>query len=257
MFELTWQTFLVVCPLVFLAGLVDSIAGGGGLISLPAYLICGVPAHHALATNKLSSCIGTTVSTARYIKKGYANWKLGIPSILLAICGSMIGARLVLMVDERVVQYLLLGCLPVIAFFMLRKKDMEVPEEVRQAMPKKRQMFIVLAASFLIGCYDGFYGPGTGTFLLLVYTQLAKLDVRTSSGNVKLVNLSSNFGSLIVFLSNNECVIPLGLAAGAFCLLGHYIGAGMVIKNGGRVVKPIILVVMVLLFVKVISGLWS
>ena len=69
MFELTWQTFLVVCPLVFLAGLVDSIAGGGGLISLPAYLLCGVPAHHALATNKMGSFIGTTVSTGRFIKK--------------------------------------------------------------------------------------------------------------------------------------------------------------------------------------------
>ena len=257
MFELTWQTFLVVCPLVFLAGLVDSIAGGGGLISLPAYLICGVPAHNALATNKLSSFIGTTVSTGRYVKKVYANWRLGIPSIVLAVGGSMLGAWLVLLVDERVVQYLLLGCLPVIAFFVLRKKDMEAPEEVRLAMPKKRQMCIVLVASLLIGCYDGFYGPGTGTFLLLVYTQLAKLDVRTSSGNVKLVNLSSNFGSLVVFLSKGESIVLLGVIAGAFCLLGHYIGSGMVIKNGGKVVKPIILLVMLLLFVKVLSGLWS
>lgn len=255
MFELTWQSFLFVCPLVFLAGLVDSIAGGGGLISLPAYLICGVPAHSALATNKLSSCIGTMVSTARYIKRGFVNWKLALPSIVLAIFGSMLGAWLVLLVDERIVQYMLLGCLPVIAFFVLRKKDMEAPEEARKAIPWRRQMAIVLSASLLIGCYDGFYGPGTGTFLLLVYTQLAKLDIRTASGNVKLVNLSSNFGSLIVFLSKGESIVPLGLVAGAFCLLGHYIGAGMVIKNGGKVVKPIILVVMLLLFIKVLSGL--
>ncbi|MDO4732254.1 MAG: TSUP family transporter [Bacillota bacterium] len=254
MFELTWQSFLVVCPLVFLAGLVDSIAGGGGLISLPAYLICGVPAHQALATNKLSSCIGTTVSTARYVRKGYVNWRLGLPSMVLAVFGSMIGAELVLLVDERIVEYLLLACLPVIAFFMLRKKEMELPEEERLRVSGKKQMLIVLSASFLIGCYDGFYGPGTGTFLLLIYTQLAKMDVRISSGNVKLVNLSSNFGSLIVFLLNGESIIPLGLVAGAFCLLGHYIGAGLVIKNGGKVVKPIILVVLLLLFLKVIFG---
>ena len=257
MFELTWQTFLVVCPLVFLAGLVDSIAGGGGLISLPAYLMCGIPAHHALATNKLGSFIGTTVSTGRFIKKGYVNWRFAIPSIGLAVVGSIVGAWLVLLVDERVVRYLLLCCLPVIAFFVLRKREMGVPEAIRLAMPARRRFVIVLISSFLIGTYDGFYGPGTGTFLLLIYTQLAKLDVRTSSGNVKLVNLSSNFGSLIVFLCNGEVLIPLGLVAGVFCILGHYIGAGMVIKNGGKVVKPIVLVVMILLFLDVIKELVS
>ena len=255
MFELTWQTFLVVCPLVFLAGLVDSIAGGGGLISLPAYLLCGVPAHHALATNKMGSFIGTTVSTGRFIKKGYVNWKLAIPSIGLAIVGSMVCAWLVLLVDERVVRYMLLCCLPVIAFFVLRRRNIEAPEAVRMAMPARRRMVIVLISSFIIGMYDGFYGPGTGTFLLLVYTQLAKVDVRTSSGNVKLVNLSSNFGSLIIFLWQGEVLVVLGLVAGAFCILGHYIGAGMVIHNGGKVVRPIILVVMILLFLDVVKEL--
>lgn len=110
------------------------------------------------------------------------------------------------------------------------------------------------ASSFAVGCYDGFYGPGTGTFLLLLYTGLAKMDVRRASGNMKLANLSSNTAALLVFLVNRTIILPLGLAAAVFSIAGHYIGSGMVMKNGSRVVRPVILVVLVLLFVKILSG---
>ena len=102
---LTLKTLLIICPLVFLAGFVDAIAGGGGLISLPAYLLAGLPPHQAIATNKMRSTIGTCASTARYLKNGYVDWKLGIPGIVMSLVGSHFGTKLQLMVPEKYLQY--------------------------------------------------------------------------------------------------------------------------------------------------------
>lgn len=239
--------------MVFLAGLVDAIGGGGGLISLPAYLIAGVPAHNAVATNKLSSSTGTVVSTIRYYKNGYADLKLGIPGIIAALIGSQIGARIALIVSAKVFSVLLLCLLPVIAAYMIFRKDLN-PKETEE-ISRGKQYFIVIIASLLIGAYDGFYGPGTGTFLILIYTGLAKMDVLTASGNTKLVNLTSNISSLLVFLLGGVVYIPLGLAAGVFSIAGHYIGAGLAMKNGSKFVRSVILIVIGLLFVKIIFDL--
>ena len=111
--------FLIVCPLLFLAGLVDSIGGGGGLISLPAYLFAGLPVHMAIATNKLSSACGTSLATARFVRKGLVNFRLALPSVVAAVAGSALGSQISLSVSETVMKYILLGVLPVAAFFVL------------------------------------------------------------------------------------------------------------------------------------------
>lgn len=247
---MSFITFLIVCPLVFLAGFVDAIGGGGGLISLPAYLIAGIPAHNAVATNKLSSATGTLVSTARYVKNKYADLKLAIPGIIAALIGAHLGARIALVVSDEVFKVILLIMLPVIAVYILLKKNLEPEEDVK--ISRKKQFVIVSIASFIIGMYDGFYGPGTGTFLILLYTGLAKMDVLTAGGNTKLANLTSNISSLIVFLMNGVVLIPLGLCAAIFSVAGHYIGSGLAMKNGSKFVRTIILVVITLLFVKIL-----
>ena len=250
--DLTLSMVLIVAVGVFLASFMDAIAGGGGIISVPTYLLAGLPMHVALGTNKLSAGLGSLASTGRYIKSGYVDWRLGVPSIVLALVGSHFGTKLQLMIDEVYLQYLLLVVLPVVAFVVLRQR--QLPEQRGDIEPKK-QMAIVYLASLVVGAYDGFYGPGTGTFLLLVYTALAKIDVRTASGNMKLVNLSSNVSALVTFLLAGKVIWTLGLAASVFSIAGHYIGSGMVMKNGTRIVRPIILVVLGLLFLKIISEL--
>lgn len=117
--------FIIICPLTFLAGLVDAIAGGGGLISLPAFLLAGLPPHQAIATNKLSSCIGTTVSTTRYCKNGFFDKMIAVPSIILALLGSSIGARLVLLVDEKYLRWIMIIVLPIVAatVFLIKSKE--------------------------------------------------------------------------------------------------------------------------------------
>lgn len=250
--QLTLQMVLIVVVGVFLASFVDGIAGGGGIISVPAYFLAGLPAHLALGTNKLSSCIGTAVSTGRYIRGGYVDWKLGIPSVLLALIGAHFGTRLQLAVDERYLKWMLLLVLPIVALVVLRQK--KLPEERGDIAPG-RQTVIVLGASVLVGAYDGFYGPGTGTFLILIFCQLGKLDLRTAAGNVKLVNLASNVGALATSLINGKVFLTLGLIAALASMAGHYLGSGLAIKDGSKIVRPIILLVLLLLAVKIISEL--
>lgn len=247
-------TVLLVCLGVFCASFMDAIGGGGGIISLPSYLLAGVPMHYALGTNKLSSCIGTVASTVRYVRNGCVDWLLAIPSIVLALFGAHLGTRLQLTVDERYLKCLLLIVLPVISFILLKKKDL--PEK-REAMNEWRRRAIVWGFSLLVGTYDGFYGPGTGTFLLLVFCYLAKIDVRTASGNVKLVNLSSNVGALATSLAAGKVLIPIGLLAAVFSTAGQYLGAGLALKNGPKIVRPVILVVLALLTGKVLLELFG
>ena len=249
---LTVKMALIVAVGVFLASFMDAIAGGGGIISVPTYLLAGVPMHMALGTNKVSSGIGTAVSTARFIKNGYIDWKLGIPSVALALVGSFVGTSIQLMIDEVYLQYLLLIVLPVVAFVVLRQR--QLPEERGQIEPKA-QMAIVCVSTFFIGAYDGFYGPGSGTFFLLVFCNLAKMDVRTASGNVKLVNLASNIGALITSLMSGKVFIVLGLIGTVTSFAGHFLGAGLAIKNGSKIVKPTVIIVLILLAAKVVQGL--
>jgi len=245
--------FLIVCPLVFLAGFVDAIAGGGGLISLPAYMIAGIPIHHAIGTNKLSSATGTLVSTIRYCKQNQMDLVIGIPSILVALIGSVCGANLALIASATFLKGLLIVILPIVAFYILRSNRKK--QESQCSLSRKVAIGLAILFAFFIGMYDGFYGPGTGTFLLLFYTGVLKMSTITASGNVKLVNLSSNVAALATFLVNGKVLLVLGLTASVFSIVGHYVGSGMVLKNGSKIVRPVILIVLLLLFIKVISEL--
>ena len=178
---LTPKTFLIVCPMLFLAGFVDAIGGGGGLISLPAYLFAGLPIHAAIATNKLSSMVGTAASTARFAKNRLINWKLSIPAVLFAVLGSSLGARISLSMDEQIMRYILFAVLPVAAFFVLHRRFFPDDSDSEQLTPNYRTYLTASIAAFLIGMYDGLYGPGTGTFLIITFTVFAKLGVQRAN----------------------------------------------------------------------------
>lgn len=249
--EITLTTFLIVCPLVFLAGLIDAIGGGGGLVSLPAYMLAGLPAHTAVATNKLSSACGTALATFRFIKNGLVNFKLAIPSVIAAICGSYIGAQLSMCINETILKNVLLVILPVIAFIVLNRKIFKDGGDDTILLNAKTYVTAILSA-LVIGMYDGMYGPGTGTLLIIAFTIFAKMSIKTANAQAKVINLTTNITSLTVFLLNGHVLIPLGLAAAACNMVGGYIGAGLVMKNSSKIVKPTIIVVLILLLIKII-----
>lgn len=196
--DLSFHTYLIVCPFVFLAGLVDAIGGGGGLISLPAYLIAGLPTHAAIATNKISSTFGTSLATYRFAKAKLINVKLAIPSVIAAIIGSSMGAKISMLVPEKILSYVLIIILPLAAFFVLNKKlfNDEGSEDVTL---DKRTYITASLAALIVGIYDGFYGPGTGTFLIIAFTVFAKLNIQTSNAQAKVINLTTNVTSLLFF----------------------------------------------------------
>ena len=250
----TFLPYLIVCPMVFMAGLIDAVAGGGGLISLPAYMIAGVPVHGAIATNKMSAAMGTVVATYRYGKSGFIHWKRALPCVVFALGGSYIGARITLLLSERSIQILMLFILPVTALYVLRGRSLDAE---RVPYSYGRTVLLSVLISFCIGIYDGFYGPGTGTFLLLLLTGLAHIGLTEAAGATKVINLSTNISALVVFLLNGVVMLPLGIVAGLFSIAGNYVGTRIFTEKGTKFVKPFILVVLVIFFIKVLTELFG
>jgi uncharacterized membrane protein YfcA len=184
------------------------------------------------------------------VKSGYVDWKLCLPAAALSILGSICGTWLQHHTPDRVLKHMLLFVLPAVALFTLRNRTW--PDEPGD-IPFRKQALIVWTASLILGAYDGYYGPGTGTFLMIVFIRLAKLDTRTAAGNVKIVNLSSNIGSLFTAWQAGFVFWGVGLISALASIAGHHIGAGLAIKNGSKIVRPTVVVVLILLTVKIIS----
>ena len=209
-FDLSIITFLIVCPLTFLGGFVDAVAGGGGLISLPAYMIAGLPVHNAIATNKLSSGMGTTVATYRLASLGYIPWRKAALCIVMAIIGSSTGAKLALMVDADLFKKLMLVIIPLTAIYVMRNKNMDEPKE---PLGDRETVIRASLVALLIGVYDGFYGPGTGTFLILLLSGFAHISLKESNGIAKSINLTTNLSSLAVYLRDGNNTAGTGRRA--------------------------------------------
>lgn len=247
--EITIVHYIIICAAVFVAGFVDAIAGGGGLITLPAYLITGLPSHYVLGTNKLGSAMGTVVSTAEYIKDGFVNWKSGIFCILFTFAGAFIGSNLALLIPDRIFKIIMIVLLPVIAIYVFTHKKIE---NTNTPFSPRKTLILCILCSFFVGIYDGFYGPGTGTFLILLLTGLCRLTLNQTAGTTKIINLTSDLTSLAVFVWNGKIIWTLGLIAGIFSIAGNYIGAKTFVKNGTKIARPIVIIVLSALFVKIL-----
>ena len=251
--ELTLQMFLVVCPLLFLAGFVDAIGGGGGLISLPAYLLAGLPYQVAVGCNKLSATCGTVLTAARFLKNGFINIKLSIPTIFAAIAGSSLGARLMLRMDNSFMQTLLLVLLPVTAAIVMHPRLFRDNPHGQLKLDAKTWITAITVA-LVMGFYDGFYGPGSGTFMIIAFTIFAKMSLPQANAQTKIINLTTNITSLTILLMEGSVLLPLGLAGAVCNMIGSFLGTGIAIKNNTRITRPVILLVMILLFAKILTG---
>ncbi|HHV64199.1 MAG TPA: TSUP family transporter [Peptococcaceae bacterium] len=249
-----WKVIVFVCFFVFLAGLIDSIAGGGGLISLPAYIASGLPVHMALGCNKFSSALGTVISSLRFWRNKKVHLKTVVISIICALIGSAAGARVVLFVDDYIFRIILLVIIPVVAAFVFLKKDFGTINQVK-SLSQKRLVIVSALIGLGIGFYDGFLGPGTGTFLIFSYALLLRFDLITASGNAKLVNLASNLGALIMFLIHGQVYFALAVPATFFGIVGNFIGSGLALRKGSKVIRPVFLIALALLVISLILSL--
>lgn len=251
--ELSLQTFLIVLPLVFLGGFVDSVAGGGGLITLPAYLMAGIPAHFAMGTNKVVNACGTATASFKYFRGG----KISLRPALIAGAGALIGASLgtkaALLIPEDILKMMMLIALPCAAVLLMLKKDFGQETEGNapaRTCTARQEALRAALIGLLLGFYDGLIGPGTGTFMIMAFTMLLGMDLLTSSGCAKVANLASNIASAVLFLFNGKVWLLLAAPAAVCNMLGATCGARYAMRGGSKKVRGMIFLVLGLLFIK-------
>ena len=244
------KSCLIVCPLVFLAGFVDSVAGGGGIISLPAYLMAGLSAHLAAGTNKIVNCCGTLAAAIKYFRSGKVRIHAAIVAALGALAGSAIGAQAASMISDTALKTILLAALPCVAVFLFIRRDFGRDDVPPVEIEPRRELTVSCLIGLGIGCYDGLVGPGTGTFMILCFTAFLSMDLLTASGCSKAANCASNAGSAVVWILHGSVLWRLALPAIICNILGNYLGARYAIRGGSKKIRGMMFVVLGLLFLK-------
>ena len=249
--DLTIATALFLLAASFFAGFIDSIAGGGGLIQLPALLI-GLPKSdtaEVLGTNKLSAVFGTTTAAALYRKQIKPDPKILLAMGLPAFLGSAGGAVLASKIPTSSMRPMVLVLLIIVAIYTWFKPDLGKFENLRH-LPKRRVQ-IAAIAGVVIGFYDGIFGPGTGSFLMLILVASLGYAFITASAIAKVVNVATNVGAIMVFGINGAVIWQIGIIMGVANISGAIIGARLAIKGGSTLVRKVFLFVTVALIVKV------
>ena len=231
-----------------LAGFVDAIAGGGGLIAIPALLSVGIPPVAAFATNKVQSVIGTAMAALTYWRKGFIAPGMVLPAMIAAFAAGFLGAFVVKRVDTTVLQYAVPVALIVIAaYFMFAPRLTDADRHARLSLP----LFLPVMG-FVVGFYDGLFGPGTGSFLTMGFVTLFGFGLTRAAGNTKAINLMSNAGALALFIPAGDVVWQAAIAMAVGQLAGGYLGAMTGIRLGARVIRPLVVVASVILALRLL-----
>lgn len=233
----------------FAAGFIDAIAGGGGLISLPALLLAGLSPVEALGTNKLQGMFGSASATLHYAAKGHVDLMSQLPFALLAVAAGGLGAVAATVLPGEWLNLALPVVLVAIALYFALKPDLGDLDRARRMAP------VVLGATLvpMIAFYDGLFGPGTGSFLMMAFISLAGYGVLKATAHTKLLNFSSNAGSFLVFAVSGAILWKIGIVMGVAQFLGARLGAALAIRVGARLIKPLLVIVCVALAARLLS----
>lgn len=243
---------LVLGVTFFFSGVIDAVCGGGGLLSMPMYMAVGFPAHYVTGTNQCSIFFGGVTSLLRYMKGGCIHWPTALVTGPLAILGAFLGAKLNLILPERILEMIMVLLIPVAAAVILMKRDFGRENRVDTLTPG-RKLAGALFIGLVVGAYQGFYGAGSGAFFMLGFCLLHKLDLTAASGNTKFVAFCANLSSAATFAFSGMVVWPAVALATVFNVAGSYIGAGLAMKKGARLIRPMFLFVLALLFVRLLT----
>lgn len=244
--QVTGFMYLVVLPMVFLASLIDSISGGGGLISLPAYTMAGLNYDFASGNNKFSSTFGTLMATVRYARAGRIMWLPALYAIIGALPGAYLGTVAAMRLGSQIMSVVMVVAIPVIGVFVALRRN----EEVAPRPFNARAHLFCVGIGLAIGFYDGFFGPATGTFLILLFNYITGMDLVTASATAKPVNLASNIASLVTRILAGSVIYPLAIPAVVCSVAGGFIGSKLALTKGARFVRYVMLGVLAILTVK-------
>lgn len=236
---------VLLCIAAFIAGFVDAIVGGGGLIQTPMGLILmpNLPVSTVIGSLKIPSFSGTLFAAIQYLKKVEMNWKLLIIMMALAVPSAFAGSTLLTYVSNDFMKPLLLVVLSLLVIYTYAKKNFGQHSD--KSHSAKQQLIYAILISFFIGFYDGFIGPGTGSFLVLAFITLLGFDFLQASANAKMVNLATNFGSIVLFIIKGKIIWMVAIPM-AFCnALGGFIGAKLAISRGNKFIRIFFLIVVI------------
>lgn len=250
--ELEIWIFILLFFVAFFSGFIDAIAGGGGLITIPALIAVGIPEHVALATNKLQATFGSFTAAANFTHKKMVDFNSLWSGIIWTFVGAVCGTWSVLLLDATVIKYLIPICLVAILIYTIFSPNLgEIDKEKRMS---ESLFYTIFGLS--IGFYDGFIGPGTGSFWMFAFASLLGLNLKTAVANTKILNFTSNIVSLAVFIGGGEILWILGIVMGFGQMIGAYFGSHMVIKKEIKFIKIIFLSVVSLTIIKLIYDLF-
>lgn len=227
---------LTMFGVAILTGFIDSIAGGGGLVMMPALLAAGLPPHLAIGTNKLQSVFGTSVSCWNYWKGGFVDVRGNLPLVILVFATSALGAVLVQQIDAGVLQYIVPVFLIGLAAYVILSPRMN-DEDAQERLTRKG--YAPVAGS--IGLYDGFFGPGTGQFFTASLVGLRGHGLTRATGNAKLLNATTNWAAVLIFALGGKMVWILGITMAAGAMLGGYIGSHFAMRHGAKLIRPLMI----------------
>jgi len=249
MIDPTAETLLLLALAGFLAGIVDSIAGGGGLITVPALLLAGLGPVEALGTNKAQALFGSGTATIAYARGGHVVPRRQLPAAALSFAGSGVGALLASVAPTNFLEALLpLLLIAIAVYFAVKPRvgDVDRAERIRPAL-------FVATVPLAIGFYDGIFGPGTGSFFMLAYVGLAGYGVLKATAHTKLLNFASNVGAFLVFAAVGAVSWEIGVVMGVAQLAGAAIGSTLAMRIGSRLIKPLLIVVSIALAVRLLA----
>ncbi|MDU4892602.1 MAG: TSUP family transporter [Clostridium sp.] len=241
---------IFLCVAGFFAAFVDSIAGGGGIISVPAYMIVGLPTHIALGTNKFAATMGSLTSSINFIRSGNCNFKLLKIVAPFTLIGSILGVKTVLLIDESFLQPLVLILILAIGIYTFFSKSLG--EEDNFNGFTKKNLFLSILLGFSLGFYDGFFGPGTGTFLVFGFINILGLNFLKASANARVLNFVSNISALVTFAISGNINYLIGIPVCILMILGAKIGTRLAINKGNKIIKPIFITMAMAVAVKML-----
>lgn len=239
MVELTFPILLILFAGGWLAGFVDSIAGGGGIISVPVLLSVGLPPHFALGTNKFQSSFGSLTASLNYTKGGLVKFREVLWGILFTSIGAAIGTTVIQLLPQDLLQYIIPVMLLAVFLFMLFSKDLGLHDQQQKLQP--RLFFLIFG--FSLGFYDGFFGPGTGNFWMIAYVILLGFNLKKATAYTKWVNFTSNIVALVFFAIGGKILIIPGLIMAAGQLTGAFLGSRLVLQSGAKFIRIFFLIV--------------
>lgn len=249
---LSVESLIFVTIACSIAGFVDAAAGGGGLISLPAYLIAGVPPHTALATNKFTASSGAIVSAATFFQSGKVTTKLIKFCIPMTMLGAIIGVKVVVLINAKLLQPAIMILVLIVGLYTLFSKTFGTENNFNENNLQKKHYIIGMLFAFLLGFYDAVFGPGTGSFLIMFFVMYYKMDFLIASGNAKALNLVSNLCSLLFFAIAGKVNYKIGVIIIPFTMISTFLGAKFAIKKGIKVIKPIFVTMSLLASLKIL-----